>query len=198
MNFTAEEDGFKTVFVSSGILQLHPSTGSKDTHFLFWGGGARVWKETISTRSPLPQSFLRISLEYALPRLGRPFPLYPFGLINLLTCGTSLSPLFPGAPAPFHRPTSSPPSFSLRASPLSAPLVFPFANNPSAFHALLLPSPPHPGQPRSLPLDPRCHPAQHAYSSAFLRHLFSLPHPPIPLEVRRRPQLFPSPRSVRR
>lgn len=175
-----------------------PQLGQR-TRIFYFGGEEREFGRKPSPPDPhSPNPFsLRISLEYALPRLGRPFPLYPFGLINLLTCGTSLSPLFLGAPAPFHRPTSSPPS-SLRASPLSAPLVFPFANNPSAFHALLLPSPPHPGQPRSLPLDPRCHPAQHAYSSAFLRHLFSLPHPPIPLDVRRRPQLFPSPRSVRR
>lgn len=145
---------------------LHISAGSKDKRLsLSFAGGVRVWKETF----PSHPSSARI---FSIPRVRSPsiwtsFSLYPFGF-NLLTCKTSLSPLFSGVSAPAS--ATFPPRLALRPLlPLYLRslrlLGYSSLITLSPFLAPLLPSP---RSTLSLPPYPSCPLAQHIYVSAFL------------------------------
>lgn len=134
---------------------LHMSAGSKDKHLsLTFAGGVRVWKETF----PSHPSSARI---FSIPRVRPPsiwtsFSLYLFGFFNLLTCETSLSPLFSGVPAPAPASATFPPRLALR--PLLPSYLYSLRllgysslTAPSPFLVPLLPSPQSTPVPTILP-----------------------------------------------
>lgn len=145
---------------------LHISAGSKDKRLsLSFAGGVRVRKETF----PSYPSSARI---FSIPKVRSPsiwtsFSLYPFGFFNLLTCKTSLSPLFSGVSAPasatFPPRLSAP--FFLCTSALSVSSGLLRYNSFSLPRSLapLTPVNPCPYHPT-----PSCPLAQHTYISAFL------------------------------
>lgn len=194
MNFTTDEDEFKVVCVSSGILQPHTSNGSKKAFVPIFRGRSESLQGNCSSPPCSPVLSVRI---FSAPGIRTPslapdflflFPFWfkphlrnlPLTFVPRCPC-PRLGNLSPPAPAP--RPFPSVPLLS------SSPLL------PSSTSCPRRPS--QPGQSRSLAPCPRVLSPQHTYIPAFLRHLCSYPHPGSP-RWSLPPQLFHSARGGRR